>query len=190
MTYKYEETVVNINSMVNNYIGYILPDGSLYRCKNHNVSNVYTVLKMYLSILKTNYKDKDEILSSPVSDKLLLLVIKFLKNASYDKIVALSNFIETSSIGFSDLTVELFGCHLIARRAKTIVTCEVDHSCFFNYLLHDFRIDNVDKIIYDEEKKEYVYYHDIHDNRHVYEEISEIKEEVKENEIELFYKVK
>lgn len=195
MIYKFNKKIINTNSVDqafsnSNYIGYILPDGSLYRCKNHNVSNIDTVLKLYLTILISNYDDKNKLLDKPIDNKLLLIVVNYLNNASYEKIVALSNFINNNNLFFSDIAVQLFGCHMITRFSKRIVTSEVDHSCFYDYLLHDYYIDNVDKIIYDEVKKEYHYYKDIHNNDELYEEIKRIKNDVKEEEIELFCKGK
>ena len=195
MVYKFDDRIVN-NGNVNSFfdkkkfVGYILPDGEIYHCINHNVSNVGTVLDMDIELLKSNFADKDKILTNNTSDKLMQLVINYLYRASYDEIVALSKFIKENSLGISDLIVQLFGCHLVTRLNKTILTSETNHSPFFNYLLNDFSVCTIDKIMYDNEKKEYVFIHGVDRNEYLYDEIERIKKSVNTEEIELFYKVR
>lgn len=195
MIYNFEKEIVNKKDVMhfydkNNFVGYILPDGSIYKCKNHNVSNVDTVLTMFLMILKDNYADKEKILSIETSDKLLQIIIRFLKKASNEKIVALLQFIKDNNLVVSDLIVSLFGCHLITRLDRTILTSETNHTLFFNYLLNDFTIHTIDKIIYDSVKKEYKYFKQNDRNDYLYDEVKYIKESVCNDDIALFYKTR
>lgn len=195
MVYKYEKEIVNTKSIdhfydKNNFVGYILPDGSIYQCVEHNVSNVDTVLRMYLQILKDHYGDKEELLKKGTTDKLLKLVINYLKNATYFEIMALSKFISEHNLFVSDVIVQLLGCHLVTRLDKTIVTSEVNHKCFFNYLLNDFTIRTVDKMVYDPDLHAYKFVAGLDRNEYLYDEVEKLKKEVKEEERELFYRTK
>ena len=193
MIYSFENIVVN-NSNVNNFysksnfVGYLLPNGDIYQCKEHNVSNIYTVLTMDLELLKNHFEDKEKILKNSSSDKLLDLVIKYLNNCTYEKIVALSDFIRHNSLFISDLLVQLFGCHLVTRLNRTILTSEIKHDCFYNYLLNDFSIVTIDKIVFDSDKEKYLFIKGINRNEYLYDEIKNIKENVSDNDIDLFYK--
>ena len=113
---------------------------------------------------------------------------KRLKNMSHEMIHALKDYIEKNKLFLSDVLVSFFGCHLVTRLHKEILTSESNHACFFNYLLNDFKITTVGKLIYDEEKKEFKYVVATERNDSLYDEIKQIKEEVKANEINLFYK--
>ncbi len=195
MVYNFEEKVVNKNDVnhfydKNNFVGYILPDGSIYKCQNHNVSNVDTVLNMYLMLFKDHYSDKDKLLRIETDDKLLKLIVNYLKRASYDEIMALSRFIEENKLLISDLIVSLFGCHLVTRLNRTILTSECNHECFYNYLLNDFTIYNIDKMYYDSKNKVFKYAVSTNRNDYLYDEIENIKRNVDKKDIDLFYKIK
>lgn len=91
-------------------------------------------------------------------------------------------------MSISDLLVSLFGCHLVTRLNKTILTSFHNHQRFYNYLLNGFHINTVDKIIYDEEKKAFIFQNSLHNNIELYQEIDKIREESLSSEIELFHK--
>lgn len=193
MVYEYIEEIVNRSNNFcdeKNFVGYILPDGNIYACKNHNVSNVDTFLKMYLSLLDKDYDKKNELLNIETSNKLAMVVLKRLKNMSHDEIHALLEFTKDNVFSISDLLVGLFGCHLVTRLKKEILTSEANHYCFYNYLLHDFHIVTIDKIVYNSKKKKYDCIKENERNDYLYDEIKEIKNGVKENEISLFHKTK
>ena len=195
MVYKYEKEIVNTKNIdhfydKNNFVGYILPNGDIYQCIEHNVSNVDTVLRMYLQILRDHYDDKEELLKKDTTDKLLKLVINYLKNATYFEIVALSKFINKHNLFVSDVIVQLLGCHLVTRLDKTIVTSEINHKCFFNYLLNNFTVRTIDKMVYDPDLHEYKYVTGLDRNEYLYDEVEKLKKEVKEEERELFYRTK
>ena len=193
MAYKYEKGIINYNhveefSKYDNFVGFILPDGSIYKCKNHNVSNIDTVVHMYLDVLQRHFDDKDKILDTDTTDKILKMIIYYFKKASLEQIKALSNFIEKENLFISDLLVQFFGCHSISRINGMIYTSETNHEIFYNYLLNGVKVFTVDKIVYDEEKKEYRYLKAKDRNDYIYDEINRLKKDVNNDEIELFYK--
>ncbi len=195
MIYEYNKKIVNNDSVVDFYknkkfIGYILPDGSVFECMEHNISNVETSVKMYLELIDNNYSDKDELLNVDTNNKILQLIIKYLKTMSHEKIHALLEYIKKENLLLSDLLVSYFGCHLITRLKKEIITSETNHQCFYNYLLNDFKITTIDRIVYDENEKSFKRIGFINRNDYLYDEIKKIKNEVSENEIDLFYKTK
>ncbi len=191
MIYEYNEEVVNRSNDFNdkrNFVGYILPDGSVFRCKDHNVSNVDSFLKMYLELLDANYDKKEELIDVETDNKLAKIILKYLKNATYEQIHALLEFTKKENITIKDLLVSLFGCHLVTRLKKEILTSEINHQCFYNYLLHDFKIVIIDKLVYDDNTKKYHYIKAKERNDYLYDEIEKIRKEVNENELDLFHK--
>ncbi len=195
MVYKYEEKIVNRNNIdnfynKNSFVGYILPNGEIYQCKEHNISNIDTVLRMDLDLLIKNYNDKDKILDNDSNDILMKIIVSYLNKLSQEQIVALNNFINKNNLFVSDLIVQLFGCHLVTRLNKLIITSEIDHSLFFDYLLNDFKINTIDKMIYDKDNKEYKFIHGIDRNEYLYDEIDKIKKGINNDEVELFYRGK
>ena len=191
MIYEYNEEIVNRSNVFNderNFIGYVLPDGSVFRCQNHNVSNVDSFLKLYLELLDTNFDKKEELIDVETDNKLAMIILKYLKKSTYDQIHALLEFTQKEEITIKDLLVSLFGCHLVTRLKKEILTSEINHRCFYNYLLHDFKVVTIDKIIYDEDKKEYHYIKSNERNDYLYDEIGKIRKEVNEEELDLFHK--
>ena len=195
MVYKFDKSVVNERRLEdfydkNNFVGYILPDGSIYKCKEHNIANVDTVFRLFMHIIKDNYGDKDRILNIEVTDRLIKLIIDYYRKSSYDEIVALDKFIDEKKLFISDILVQLFGCHLVTRLDKTILTSEFDHRYFYNYLLNDFTIRTIDKIIYDPNTHECKYTAFLDRNEYLYDEINNLKKEIKNDEIELFYKTR
>ena len=102
MVYEYNPRIVNQKKIENfydksNFVGYILPNGEIFECKEHNVSNAITFLRMYLDILDTDYHKKDEILDSETNNRLLKILQYKLKKMSHDEIHALRVFIHNSS---------------------------------------------------------------------------------------------
>ena len=190
MIYDYNSRVVNMHNDFldeKNFVGYILPNGSIYECKNHNISNISTFLKMYLKLLDMDYNNRKEIFDVDTNDELGKVIIKRLKSLSHDEVHALLEFAE-SVIILSDILVGFFGCHMITRLNKTIITSKYNHRCFYNYLLHDFHIDIIPRIIYDVESKKYRYVNSKNRNDYLYDEIKSLKSEVRNSEIELFTK--
>lgn len=195
MVYEYNSKIVNRNKVDDffsnrSFVGYILPDGTIFACQDHNVSDANTFLWMYLEILDHNYDKKDELLDAKTDNKLLELLDYHLKKMSHDEIHALYEYIYENNVFLSDLLVSFFGCHLITRLDREILTSEIDYHCFYNYLLNDFKITNVGKLVYDKNEKKYKHIYPIVRNEYLYDEIKRIKKEVKEDEIELFYKSK
>ena len=191
MVYEYNEEIENRSNNFadkKNFVGYILPDGTIYACKNHNVSNVDTFLKMYLVLLDKDYDKRNELLNIETSDKLAMVVLNRIKKMSYDEIHAFLEITKHNGFSISDLLVQFFGCHLVTRLKKEILTSETNHYCFYNYLLHNFQIVTIDKIIYNEEKKSYDFIKGNTRNDYLYDEIKEIKNVIKEDEISLFHK--
>ena len=195
MFYQYEKEIVNRNKVdhffdKNNFVGYILPDGTIFKCENHNVTNADTFLQMFLDVIDKDYNEKDELLNVSTNNDLLKVIVKCLKNMSHDKIHALRVYVNNNKVFLSDLLVLLFGCHLVTRLDKEILTSETDYSLFYNYLLNDFKITNIGKLIYDEEKKEYKHIYPIIRNEELYSEIKRIKEDLGKSDINLFYKTR
>ena len=190
MIYEYNPKVVNTSDYFfddKNFVGYILPDGSIYKCKDHNISNVSTFLMMFLKLLDMDYENRNEILNASTNDKLAKVIINKIKRMSHDEIHALLVLLE-SEIILSDIIVGFFNCHMITRMKKTIITSELNHRCFYNYLLHDFKVYTIPKIIYDDINKKYQCISGIDRNSYLYDEINTIKSEIRDNEIELFTK--
>ena len=114
MIYDYNAKIVNHNKVDDffndhSFVGYILPDGTIFKCKDHNVSDANTFLKMYLEILDKDYEKKDELLNTETNNKLSELIVNHLKRMSHDKIHALLELINNSSFSISDLLVCYFG---------------------------------------------------------------------------------
>lgn len=60
---------------------------------------------------------------------------------------------------FKDVLVQYLGYHSIERIPRTITTSEMKiYSTFYNYLLNDFTIHQIPRMIYDEDRKMYVEY--------------------------------
>lgn len=190
MVYKYNPNIVNMSNDFNdkkNFVGYILPDGSIFPCVEHNVSNVYSFFKLYLDLLDKDYDKRDEILNVETDNKLAKIVLYKLKTMSYDEVHAFNNKKNESLMG-SDFFVSFFGCHLVTRLRKLIITSELNHQCFYNYLLHGFKIMTIPKVMFNQEKKEYQFVSGKDRNEYLYDEIDKIRSEIKDEEIELFHK--
>ena len=193
MIYEYYEEIANRSNNFfdcNNFVGCILPNGKIYACKNHNVSNVATFLKMYLFLLDHEYENKDKILNEETNDELGLLVLNHLKRMSHDEVHAFLKLVNNNTFSISDLLVEYFGCHLVTRLKKEILTSEVNHQCFYNYLLHDFKIVTISKLVYDPKSKDYQTVKSNERNEYLYDDIKKIKNEVDEHDISLFHKTR
>lgn len=191
MIYEYDEKIVNRSDEFNNknnFVGYILPDGSIYESVNHNVSDVYSFFRLYLDILNESYDKKDELLNVDTSNKLANVILKRMKTMSYDEIHALCLFTKQTNFMMCDLLVSFFGCHQVTRKKMQIITSEIIHEPFYNYLLHGFTITTAPKLVFDEEKKEYKYLFGKDQNEYLYDEIKSIRDSVKEEEINLFHK--
>lgn len=193
MTYQYKSEVVNNGDEntffdKNNFVGYILPDGSIYECKNHNIENVSSFLKMSLDLFKDHYNEREEFIEGDTNSPLIGIVSRYLKRISYDEGMALKDFIKKNNITISDLLVGLFGCHLVTRLNKTILTSASNLDIFYNYMLHDFKINTIDRMVYDEEKKSFVLKKNLGSNIELEQEINQIKKDSYSEERGLFHK--
>lgn len=195
MVYEYNPKVANLNKNVDykketKFIGYILPDGSVFQCKNHNITNAETFLKIYLEILDNDYSKRNWLLSETSDNALSNVILGKLQRMSRDEIHAFLKYMNEENIILSDLLVTFFGCHLVTRAYKEIITSEINHQCFYNYLLNGFKITLIGKTIYDAGKKQYKYIIPNNRNQYLYDEIEGIKNDIKEDEVELFYQGK
>lgn len=193
MIYEYNNKVVNLGNENDffhkkKFVGYLLPDGSIYECKDHNIENVSSFLKMSLSLMKEKYADRDEFLDADTNSPLISILLKYMKKVSYEEVLALSDFIDKNNLSISDLLVQLFGCHLVTRMNKTILTSLNNHDVFYNYLLNGFTINTLEKIVYDENKKCFYFQKGMNQNMEMYSEIENIQKDSFANEIELFHK--
>ena len=192
MVYEFNKDVINlggVNNFSNKYcfVGYILPNGDICRCEKHNVEDVSTILKLFLQLLRDYYDNRDKFLSNDTNSKLIRIVLDYLRRMTYDQVLALSDFLNSNKRDISDILVQLFGCHLVTRLDKKILTSENDHEVFYNYLLNDFNIETIDKIVYNNEKKEYCFVSQKDRNGYLYDEIKAIRND-SQDDIELFYK--
>ena len=193
MIYQYNSKVVNTNGVDDffnkkNFVGYILPDGSIYECKNHNVENVKTFIKMSLFLIKDNYSEREKFISADTNSPLMRIVSNYIKKTSYNELMALNSFIEQNNLEVSDLLVGLFGCHEITRSNKTILTALSNHEVFYNYLLNGFTVNTVNKIVYDEKNNTFIFKNSLNRNIETYNEIDNIKKDIFPGEEKLFHK--
>lgn len=98
MIYEYNAKVVNTNKLDDfyqkqNFVGYLLPDGTVFSCKNHNEEDADTFLKMGLSLMKINYDEKDLFLNEKTNNPLVKIIQNYLKKVSYEECLALAKFI-------------------------------------------------------------------------------------------------
>ena len=133
MVYEFNPKVVNHNNVDSffnekNFVGYILPDGSIFKCINHNLTDADAFIRLYLPILDNDYHIKDELLNTNTDNKLTALMAKRLKNMSHEMIHALKDYIEKNKLFLSDVLVSFFGCHLVTRLHKEILTSESNHA--------------------------------------------------------------
>lgn len=190
--YKYYEEISNYNDVNNfynktNFIGYILPDGNIYPCKNHNIESIISAFNMCLSNLVKNYEDREFFLVRKSNDPILQLILNFLWNLSQEEVIEFYNFIKNNKIDMSDLLVSLFGCHLVTRLNKKILTSNILHYPFYNYILMDFTIETVPKIIYKD--NEFMFKEkNLYNDDFLFDEIKMIKENASSDEKRLFFK--
>ena len=194
MIFEYFGEVVNDGNKIddfyqkNKFVGFILPNGELYRTKNHNVDGISSFFYMSLHLLINYYDEKNSFLLDTTDDKLGKIVLNYLKKASKEELIALSKFINENHLDFSDLLVQLFGCHLITRLNKEILTSSYDKRCFYNYLLNNFKVYVVDKIVYNQEKEEFCFSNTRDFDIELDSEIKDIQNEVSQEEIDIFMK--
>ena len=160
MIYKYEKKVVNsgnVDDFYNkrNFVGYILPDGTIYEVKEHNVDSIVTFFYLSIYNLKNNYDDKEKFLGD-TNDPLLKIVANYFKKVSYEEIDALNDFVEKNNLSVSDVLVGFFNCHLVTRLNKKILTSSINHDIFYNYLLNGFEVDDAPRIIYSNNEFKFV----------------------------------
>ena len=176
--FKYYDEIVNDNNVENfygktNFIGYLIPDGSLYPCENHNIESLTSFFNMALVNLKNDYSNKELFLDEKSSDPLFQLALNFLWNASLDEIIKFDKFIHDKKLGMSDIIVSFFGCHLVTRLNKRILTSNVLHYPFYNYILMGFKIDTIPKIVY--KNNDFCFYTEsLYNNDFLMDEIEEL----------------
>ncbi len=171
----------------NNFVGYILPDGTIYPCENHSMGSIASLFNLTLDCLCKYYDMKDEYLEEECDERLIQLIMKYFRKISYKQVIKLDNFIRNNNLDLSDILVGLFGCHLITRLNKKILTSSVSHQIFYNYLLMGYEVENVPKIIYKDEK--YSFYSDnLYNNDFLYDEIKTISNEAFVDEKSLFFR--
>ncbi len=195
MVYEYNEKVINNDTVdnfysKNNFVGYILPNGDIFQCKNHNIYDSKSFLFMYLMLLDNNFDERRELFNATTNNMLSKWILKSLTKMSHEEIHAMLVLVMNDKYTISDLLVGYFGCHLITRLEKEILTSEINYECFYNYLLNDYKITNIGKFIYDEKEKEFKHIYPKIRNEYLYDEIKSIKSDANEKEIALFYKRK
>ena len=190
--YKYYDEITNTNEVKDffnktNFIGYILPDGNIYPCEKHNIESVISVFNLELNNLINHFDDRDKFLVKESSDPLLQLILDFFWSLTHDMVIKLNEFIENNSLNMSDILVSLFGCHLVTRLNKKILTSSVLHYSFYNYILMDFKIETVPKIVYKNDK--FLFQMDsLYNNDFLLDEIKEIKDVTNDDEKKLFFR--
>ncbi len=190
--YEYHPEIINNNEVKDffhktNFIGYILPDGSIYSCNNHNIETLQSYYDMTIYFFKTDYQNKDLFLGKDTNDPLFLIVASFFLNNSLEDIIKFDEFVKKNNLTMSDIIVSFFGCHLVTRLNKRILTSNILHYPFYNYILMGFKIDNVPKIIYRD--GEYCFLDNtLYNNDFLMDEIETIQEEVHDDEKPLFFR--
>ena len=179
----------NINDFFDkkNFVGYILPDGTIYPCEEHNIGSIASLFNLILDCLCKYYDAKDKYLEEDCDDKLIQLIMNYFEKIPYEQAVDLNNFIVNNNIDLSDILVSLFGCHLVTRLNKKILTSSISHQIFYNYLLMGYEIETVPKIIYQNGKHSF-YSNDFYNNDFLYDEIKTINNEAFVYEKSLFFR--
>ncbi len=190
--YKYYEEIVNNNEVKDfynktNFVGYILPNGNIYPCENHNIESIISAFNMCLSNLVTNYEDRELFLIRKSNDPILQLMLNFLWSLDHNKVLEFYEFIKTNNINLSDLLVSLFECHLVTRLNKKILTSSVLHYPFYNYILMDFTIETIPKIVYKNNKFMFMD-ESLYNDDYLLDEIKMIKDDTYIDEKPLFFK--
>ena len=187
---RYSNNSKDINDFYNkdNIVGYILPNGEIMEVRNHNIESVETVLKMSLDFLENDYANKDKFLDKDSNNPIMQLVINYLNNKDYNELMALKRFINQYNLEIKNLLVGLFGCHIISRLDRQIITASGNHEKFYNYMLHGFKIYTVDSIKYDKSKKEYSFVQEKDSNLELKNNIDEIKKDILDEDIDLLMK--
>ena len=113
MVYEYNSKIVNQNKVDDffndkNFVGYILPDGTIFKCKDHNVSDANSFLWMYLMLLDEDYDNKEELLGTPTNNKLLKIIANRLRMMSHDEIHALYMYANENQVFFLLFFIHIF----------------------------------------------------------------------------------
>ena len=190
--YKYHEGIENNGNLdnffdKNNFVGYILPDGTIYPCEKHNISSMESFFNLIVNNLYFKYDDKEKFLEKSIDDKLFQMLLDFFWKLSKEEAESLYQFTKDNKIDLSNILVSLIGCHLVTRLNKKILTSLSSHEPFYNYLLMGFEIETVPKIIYKD--GEYIFHRDsLYNNDFLYDQINRIKDETKDDERMLFFR--
>ena len=190
--YEYHEEIINNNKVEDfygktNFVGYILPDGSIYSCQNHNMETLETFYDMMIFYLKNDYKNKEKFLGRETKDPIFMMFRDFFWNATLEEIIKFDNFIKEKSLTLSDVLVSFFGCHLVTRLDKRILTSSVLHYPFFNYILMGFKVDTVPRIVY--QNGQYSFNDgSLYNDDFLIDEIEEINDIVNDDEKPLFFR--
>lgn len=190
--YKYHEEIENNGNLnnffdKNNFVGYILPDGTIYPCEKHNISSMESFFNLIVNNLYFKYDDKEKFLEKSIDDKLFQMLLDFFWKLSKEEAESLYQFTKDNKIDLSNILVSLIGCHLVTRLNKKILTSLSSHEPFYNYLLMGFEVETVSKIIYKDGK--YIFYHDnLYNNDFLYDKVKRINDEILDSEKPLFFK--
>ncbi len=202
MIYKFDKRILD------NYIkkikpdeefyGYILPDGSLYKVKDHKISNKVTSFSTSIQILagmhEENYENEKksylDFLKKDypfLSDPVIKMIMNYFDRVSYQEACAFTSFMNENGIELDDILVGFFKCHKISRINKEILTGVIDFNVFYNYMMEGFIIKNAPRLIYSDNSfklidKEYL------NNDYLYNEIEKIKDDSYFGEEHLFHK--
>lgn len=192
MAYEYHEEIVNENKVEDffknvNFVGYILPDGKIYRAKDHNIESMTSFFNMTIENLLSNYADKNKFLEASTNDQIADILLNYFKNVSYEEVVALNQFIKQNNLSLSDILVAYFRCHLVTRTKKEILTSANDFRPFHNYILMGFNIRKIDKMLY---KDKSFYFIDDRklENDYYLDEMHKLMAETREDERNLFFR--
>ncbi len=150
MRYSYNAKVVNVSDVdhffdQDKFIGYILPNGDIYGCVEHNVPDVVTIINMAMEFAENNY-DLEVILNDDSKDMLMNLVVKKLRKMKREELINLRKFMQKEGLIVSDLLVQFFGCHDVTRGTKTIITSDTNLDDFLEYRIMGFNIKILEKI--------------------------------------------
>ena len=192
MIYEYHKEVKNKGNVdhfydAGKFVGYILDDGTIYQSKNHNIESISAFFSMTLENLINKYSDKNIILDLETDDKIGNIILNYFRNASYEELVALDKFIKKNNLTLSDLLVGFYRCHAITRLDKEILTASNDFEPFHNYMLKDFKIRKIDKILFKDH--EFVFVDDSTlKNDYYLDEMEKLKSEVSEEDRDKFFR--
>lgn len=180
--------MVNYNANIFNYLPFYTK--GIYNDNALNLINEYSKIKkdIYDKIFSIGLKSAD------INEMINNLISKLCAYKNYgflDEKLKNSKIFKDIS---NDLLVMMFGYSKIETTISRTITTSVDniYEEFFNYLLMDFNIVQIPKLMYDEKNNDFIFSFpsslDIGSNREAKEEISKIKKYVPYEERYLFFR--